>query len=81
MLFQVYGAGALAQWGMLLVVLLGLILFNEFARRTKLGGIITFFVIPVILTVYFVAIAVGARNGADWALNSRMLRCCTIFRR
>ena len=50
MFFQVYGANALAQWGMLLVVLLGLILFNEFARRTKLGGIITFLVIPLALT-------------------------------
>ena len=42
MFFQVYGEHALAQWGMLLVVLLGLILLNEFARRTKTGGIITF---------------------------------------
>ena len=71
MFFQVYGANALAQWGMLLVVLVGLILFNEFARRTKAGGIITFFVIPVILTVYFVAIAIGARAGADWAVNNQ----------
>lgn len=29
---------------MLLVVLAGLILWNEFARRTKMGGAITFFV-------------------------------------
>ena len=71
MFFQVYGANALAQWGMLLVVLVGLILFNEFARRTKAGGIITFFVIPVILTVYFVAIAIGARSGAEWAVNNQ----------
>ena len=70
MLFQVYGAHALIKWGMMLVVLLGLILFNEFARRTKLGGIITFFVIPVALTAYFVAIAIGARTGAAWAVNN-----------
>ena len=43
MFFQVYGEHAFAQWGMLLVVLLGLILLNEFARRTKLGGCIMFF--------------------------------------
>ena len=48
-----------------------IILFNEFARRTKAGGIITFFVIPVILTVYFVAIAIGARSGAEWAVNNQ----------
>ena len=45
MFFHVYGEHAFAQWGMLLVVLIGLILLNEFARRTKLGGIITFFAV------------------------------------
>ena len=68
MFFQVYGANALSQWGMLIVVLLGLILLNEFARRTKLGGIITFFVIPVALTAYFLAIWLGVRSGQQWAL-------------
>ena len=71
MFFQVYGAHALAQWGMLLVVLIGLILFNEFARRTKAGGIITFLAIPLILTVYFLAIWIGARTGKEWALNNQ----------
>lgn len=64
MFFQVYGANALIQWGMLLVVLAGLILWNEFARRTKMGGLITFLAIPLALTVYFVAIAIGAHAGA-----------------
>ena len=45
MFFNVYGAHALSQWGMLIVVLLGLILLNEFARRTKFGGITMFLVI------------------------------------
>ncbi len=71
MFFQVYGEHAFAQWGMLLVVLLGLILFNEFARRTKLGGIITFLAIPLALTVYFLAIWIGVRNGAQWALENQ----------
>ena len=70
MLFQVYGANALAQWGMLIVVILALILLNEFSRRTKTGGIIMFFVIPVILTAYFLAIAIGAATGADWVQNN-----------
>ena len=47
MFFQVYGANALSQWGMMLVVLAGLILLNEFARCTKFGGIFTFLVVPV----------------------------------
>jgi len=71
MFFQVYGEHALAQWGMMLVVLLGLILFNEFARRTKAGGIITFLVIPFALTVYFLAIWLGVRSGAQWALQNQ----------
>ena len=71
MFFQVYGEHALIQWVMLFVVLAGLILWNEFARRTKLGRAITFFAIPLALTVYFIAIAVGARMGADWALNNQ----------
>ena len=56
---------------MLLVVLIGLILFNEFARRTKFGGIITFLAIPLALTVYFLAIWIGVRNGSQWALENQ----------
>ena len=43
---------------------------NEFARRTKAGGIICFLVIPAILTVYFIAISVSAAAGAQWALDN-----------
>ena len=57
MFFQVYGEHAFAQWGMLIVVLLGLILLNEFARRTKLGGCITFLAVPLALTI-------GPRKGS-----------------
>ncbi len=70
MLFHVYGDHALIQWGMMLLVLVGLILFNEFARRTKWGGAITFGLIPAALTVYFLAIAIGVHTGAEWALNN-----------
>ena len=52
-------------------VLAALILLNEVSRRTKAGGILMFFVIPAILTVYFIAIAVGAKTGASWALNNQ----------
>lgn len=71
MFFHVYGEHALAQWGMLLVVLLALILLNEFARRTKTGGCIMFFGVPAALTVYFIAIKIGALCGADWALQNQ----------
>ena len=71
MFFQVYGEHALAQWGMLIVVLVGLILFNEFARRTKTGGIITFFIIPVALTIYFCQCLIILQKTADFRLNAR----------
>ena len=38
MLFDVYGPNALYQWLGLAMVLVALILLNEFARRTKFGG-------------------------------------------
>lgn len=70
MLFQIYGDGA--GWQLLgwLLAFTGLVLANEFARRSKTGGIICFFVLPAALTVYFIAIYVCAAAGMDWALNN-----------
>ena len=71
MLFQIYGDGA--SWQLLgwLLVFTGLVLANEFARRSKLGGIICFLGIPAVLTVYFIAIYVCAGMGMEWALNNQ----------
>ena len=71
MLFHVYGGDALPQWIAMLGVLAALILLNEFARRTKAGGILMFFVVPAALTVYFIVIAVSAASGAQWALDNQ----------
>lgn len=71
MLFHVYGDHALSQWAAMLCVLLALILLNEFARRTKAGGLLMFGVIPAVLTVYFIVIAVSAAGGAQWALENQ----------
>ena len=70
MLFQIYGETS--GWQLLgwLLVFTGLVLMNEIARRTKIGGIACFLVIPAALTIYFIAIYVGAASGADWALNN-----------
>ena len=70
MLFQIYGETAVFQLLGWLLVFVGLILANEFARRTKVGGIICFLAIPAALTVYFISIYVGAAMGAEWALNN-----------
>ena len=71
MLFHVYGDAAIYQWIAMIGVLVGLILLNEFARKTKFGGAVMFFALPAILTVYFVAIQIGVAVGAEWALNNQ----------
>ena len=70
MLFQIYGENAIHQLLGWLLVFVGLILANELARRSKAGGIFCFLILPAGLTVYFIAIAVGASMGAQWALNN-----------
>ena len=70
MFFQIYGENA--GWQLLgwVLVFAGLVLANEFSRRSKQGGIICFLVIPAVLSVYFISIYVGAAMGAEWALNN-----------
>ena len=70
MLFQVYGDTAAFQWLGWLMVFVGLILANEFARRSKVGGIICFVVLPALMTAYCVAIGIGVANGSSWALEN-----------
>ena len=70
MLFQIYGETAGFQLLGWLMVFVGLILANEFARRTKWGGIACFLILPAGLTVYFISIYVGAAMGAQWALSN-----------
>ena len=70
MLFQIYGETAGFQLLGWLMVFVGLILANEFARRTKWGGIACFLVLPAGLTIYFISIYVGAAMGAQWALTN-----------
>lgn len=53
------------------LVFAGLIIMNEIARRTKIGGGLCFFAIPAVLTVYFISIYVGAARGAEWALTNQ----------
>ena len=67
MLFQLYGENAGFQLLGWLMVFLGLIITNEIARRSKKGGVFFFLLLPAGLTVYFIAIAIGAAMGAPWA--------------
>ena len=70
MLFDVYGPNAGFQWLGLAMVLIALILLNEFARRTKAGGIFMFFGVCGAMTVYCLAVEIGAASGAEWAVNN-----------
>ncbi|MCM1149645.1 MAG: DUF5692 family protein [Butyricicoccus sp.] len=71
MMFQIYGDRA--GWQLLgwVLVFVGLILVNEFGRRSKMGGITCFLIIPGALSVYFIAIYVCAALGQEWALNNQ----------
>ena len=71
MLFQIYGDNAAFQLIGWVLVFGALILANEIARRSKQGGIALLVVLPLVLTVYFIAIYVGAAMGAEWALNNQ----------
>ena len=68
MLFQINSMWQILGW---VLVFAGLIITNEIERRTKKGGIFFFGIVLAALTVYFIAIQIGASTGAAWALNSQ----------
>jgi len=70
MFFQIYGETAGFQILGWVMVFVGLVLLNEVARRTKAGGVAIFLALPAVLTVYFIAIYIGAAVGAEWALKN-----------
>ena len=63
MLFQLYGSTAMTQLLGWVLVFAGLVILNEMGRRTKIGGIVLFVIIPAVLTIYFIAIQAGLFGG------------------
>lgn len=63
MLFQLYGSTAMTQLLGWVLVFAGLVILNEIGRRTKIGGIVIFVIIPAILTLYFIGIQAGLFGG------------------
>lgn len=63
MLFQLYCSTAMTQLLGWVLVFAGLVILNEIGRRTKIGGIVLFVIIPAILTIYFIAIQAGLFGG------------------
>jgi hypothetical protein len=47
-----YEATSVTGWAIWAFVLLGLMAFNELGRSTKIGGIVLFIVIPIVLTIF-----------------------------
>ena len=70
MFFQLFGENAAYQLLGWVLVFTGLVVCNEIARRSKAGGIFFFILLPLALTVYFIAIEVCANRGMEWALNN-----------
>ena len=63
MLFQLYGRKDMTQLLGWVLVFAGLVILNEIGRRTKIGGIVLFVIIPAVLTIYFIAIQAGLFGG------------------
>lgn len=70
-MFQLGGPDLGWQLLGLLLAFFGLILANEFARRSKAGGIICFIGIPAVLSVFFIVLYVCAGMGMQWALENQ----------
>lgn len=62
MLFQIDSLYQILGW---VLVFAGLIIMNELGRRTKIGGITIFVVIPTLLTLYFLLAHFGLFGGAN----------------
>lgn len=71
MIFNIYGTYSLYQLLGWALVFVGLIVCNELARRTKIGGIIFFLAIPACLTIYFVILTIwGKVDPNSWAASN-----------
>ena len=71
MLFNIYGSYSLMQLLGWVLVFVGLIVCNELARRTKIGGCIFFLGIPGVLTIYFIVLTIwGHADPNSWAASN-----------
>ena len=65
-----FNATTPVQWVGWILVFVGLIVTNEIERRSKVGGVIFFVGLPILMTIYCVAIGIGVAQGAEWALTN-----------
>ena len=59
------GATLFSAWGIWLVIFAVLFLFNEFSRKSKVGGFISFMVLPVFLSVLWFTV-LREKTYTDW---------------
>ena len=71
MVFNIYGELSYMQLLGWVLVFVGLIVCNELARRTKVGGITFFIGIPALLTIYFIVLTIwGNADPNSWAASN-----------
>jgi len=61
-----FEAQPLSNWLMLLLVFAALILLNELGRRYKVGGILLFMVLPLVLTIFVWPTTTRGTSVSDW---------------
>ncbi|HKL86614.1 MAG TPA: DUF5692 family protein [Treponemataceae bacterium] len=61
-----FQAQPLSNWLMLALVFVVLIVLNELSRRTKIGGIILFIILPVILAIFVWPKTTAGTSVNDW---------------
>lgn len=59
------GATIFSAWGMWLIVFVALFLFNEFSRRSKIGALISFIILPAFLSVLWFTV-LKEKTYTDW---------------
>jgi len=68
------GATPASVWGVWFLVLAGLFAFNEVARRWKTAGFLSFFILPVVLTVLWFTI-LSESTYTDWFHLAKVYSC------
>lgn len=59
------GATLFSSWGMWLLILIALFVFNEFSRRSKVGAFLSFIALPIVLSILWFTV-LREKTYTDW---------------
>lgn len=59
------GATLFSSWGMWLLILIALFVFNEFSRRSKVGAFLSFMALPIVLSILWFTV-LREKTYSDW---------------